>query len=62
MFVENEILMDTYCGIIFLYTMKICPSDWFNKEADEPIAEHNMVKWGSQTEKAVREKKGRAVE
>lgn len=45
MFLENMILMDTYCGIIFLYTVKICALDWFNKEADGPIAEHDKVKW-----------------
>ena len=30
--------------------MNICHYDWFNKQADWPIAEQDKVRWESQTE------------
>ena len=33
-----------------MYTVKICHYDWFNKQADWPIAEQDKVRRESQTE------------
>ena len=46
------------CGIIPLHTAKICHCDWFNKEADWPIAEQDKVRPENQT----KTKKGRVKE
>ena len=37
------------CGVVLLYTVKICHSDWFNEVADGPIAGQNKVE-GEQKE------------
>lgn len=38
--------------------MKICPCDWFNKDADWPLAEQDKVRWESETENVGRLKGG----
>lgn len=42
---------------ILLYIVKVCLLDWFNKEANQPIAEQD-VRWESQIENAGRKKDG----
>ena len=46
------------CGIIPLHTAKICHCDWFNKEADWPIAEQDKVMQENQTEDTKKKKGG----
>lgn len=37
------------CNIL-IYSVNTCHYDWFNKEADRPIAEQNKINQESQTE------------
>lgn len=40
-----------------MYPVKICCCDWFNKDADWPVAGQNKVRWENQT-KDTRKKRG----
>lgn len=33
-----------------VHSVNKCPYDWFNKQADWPVAEQDKVRWESQTE------------
>lgn len=39
-------------GIISSYAVNVCHCEWFNKQADWPIAEQNKVRQRNQTENA----------
>lgn len=46
-------------GIMPSYAVKICHCDWFNKQADWPIAEQHKVRQRNQTYSG--NKKGRVI-